>query len=102
MRIHCVVKKGFSGKKPGESVMLTSVEAKALEATGHVKREKITQEQSYSTRDMTSESTRAVNASDYVAEYAKEHGVDLESVEGTGKNGRVLKGDVEDVIKTEE
>lgn len=102
MRIHCIVKKGYSGKKPGDSVMLTSMEAKALEATGHVKRKDIPKDQRYSTRDMTSVSTRAVNASDYVAEYAKEHGVDLESIEGTGKNGRVLKIDVEGAIKTEE
>lgn len=37
-------------------------------------------------------------ASEAVLEFAKEHGVDLDKVIGTGKDGRIKKSDVEAVI----
>jgi hypothetical protein len=40
--------------------------------------------------------------SDAVAEFAKEHGVDLEKVVGTGKDGRIKKSDVELVIASQD
>ena len=36
--------------------------------------------------------------SDAIAEFAKENGVDLDKVVGTGKDGRIKKSDVEAVI----
>lgn len=40
--------------------------------------------------------------SESVARFAAEHGVDLEKVVGTGKDGRVKKSDVEAVIAAKE
>lgn len=40
--------------------------------------------------------------SEAVAEFAKEHGVDLEKVVGTGKDGRIKKSDVEAVIAAQD
>lgn len=37
-------------------------------------------------------------ASEAVLEFAKEHGVDIEKVVGTGKDGRIKKSDVEAFI----
>jgi len=37
-------------------------------------------------------------ASEAVLEFAKEHGVDIEQVVGTGKDGRIKKSDVEAFI----
>lgn len=39
-----------------------------------------------------------LRASEAVIEFAKEHGVDLDKVVGTGKDGRIKKSDVEAVI----
>lgn len=36
------------------------------------------------------------------AELAKEHGIDVTRLEGTGKDGRILKGDVEKAIKEQQ
>lgn len=40
--------------------------------------------------------------SEAVAEFARENGIDLEKVVGTGKDGRVKKSDVEAVIVAKE
>lgn len=40
--------------------------------------------------------------SEAVAEFAKEHGVDLDKVVGTGKDGRIKKSDVEAVIAAQD
>lgn len=57
----------------------------------------------YQTRMLTSgRSAQPVDeepkASDAIIEFAKEHGVDLGKVVGTGKDGRIKKSDVEAVI----
>lgn len=41
-------------------------------------------------------------ASEAVLEFAKEHGVDIEAVVGTGKDGRIKKSDVEAVIAAQD
>lgn len=40
--------------------------------------------------------------SEAVAEFAKAHGVDLDKVVGTGKDGRIKKSDVEAVIAAQD
>lgn len=39
-----------------------------------------------------------IDATDAAAELAKEHGIDLATVEGTGASGRILKSDVEALV----
>lgn len=41
-------------------------------------------------------------ASEAVLEFAKEHGVDIDQVVGTGKDGRIKKSDVEAVIAAQD
>lgn len=43
-----------------------------------------------------------VDVTDAARELAEEQGIDLASLEGTGKDGRILKGDVEKAIKERE
>ncbi len=43
--------------------------------------------------------TAEVDVTDAARELAEEHGIDLAGLEGTGKEGRILKGDVEGAIR---
>lgn len=97
--IKCKVLKPFGGRKTGDAVLLNVVEFKALNATGHVSLlDDQPQRQSYMTRDMVADPPGGVNASESVAEYARELGVDLSKVEGTGKDGRILKSDIRSIL----
>jgi pyruvate/2-oxoglutarate dehydrogenase complex dihydrolipoamide acyltransferase (E2) component len=40
--------------------------------------------------------------SDAVAAFAEEHGVDIKTVTGTGKDGRINKSDIEAIIKAQD
>lgn len=44
----------------------------------------------------------AIEITDAARELAEEHGIDLASVEGSGKDGRILKTDVQKAIKAQE
>ncbi|MGH7540069.1 MAG: 50S ribosomal protein L21 [Gemmatimonadota bacterium] len=44
----------------------------------------------------------AIDVTDVARELAEEHGIDLASLEGTGKDGRILKSDVEKAIREQE
>ncbi|MFQ5746057.1 MAG: 50S ribosomal protein L21 [Gemmatimonadota bacterium] len=44
---------------------------------------------------------KAVEATPAAAALAEEHGIDLSTIEGSGKEGRILKGDVEKAIKAQ-
>lgn len=48
------------------------------------------------------EAAADVDITDAARELAEEHGLDLSTVEGTGVDGRILKGDVQKAIKARE
>ena len=62
---------------------------------GLVKADKADKEQEKQAAAEVSEAPGDVDATDGAAEFAAEHGVDLASVPGSGKDGRVTKSDVE-------
>lgn len=63
-------------RRPTESAEAPGPTENAAEATGRVE-------------------PRAVDATDAAEELADEHGIDLSEIEGSGKGGRILKGDIE-------
>lgn len=85
------VVKPFSGRKVGDEVTLNHVEVKALDAIGFTKNGE------YMTRDMSA-TTSNVLIADGVAQYAKENGIDITKVKGTGSKGRVTRADIEAAI----
>ncbi|MCG8466888.1 MAG: 50S ribosomal protein L21 [Gemmatimonadetes bacterium] len=48
------------------------------------------------------EASAEINITDAARELAEAHGLDLASIEGTGKDGRILKGDVDKAIKAKD
>lgn len=48
------------------------------------------------------EAPAKIEATDTARALAEEHGIDLATLEGTGKDGRILKSDVEKAIKQQE
>ncbi len=44
----------------------------------------------------------AIEITDAARELAEEHGIDLSTIEGSGKEGRILKSDIESAIKEQE
>lgn len=48
--------------------------------------------------DDAKDATTSVDATDGAVEFAAEHGVDLASVKGSGKDGRIVKADVEAAV----
>ena len=45
------------------------------------------------------ESESAVDATDAAAKLASEHGIDLDSIEGSGKDGRIIMSDIKRLIQ---
>ena len=90
--------------KGGKKVMMARRYAETLTKLGHGT---MAQEGEYQTRMLTAGKPAVVEdeeplVSDAVAEFAKEHGVDLEKVVGTGKDGRIKKSDVELAIASQD
>lgn len=91
--------------KGGKKVMMARRYADTLAKLGHGT---FAEPAEYNTRMLTAgkpvgsapilEDDDELKVSEAVAEFAKEHGVDLEKVVGTGKDGRIKKSDVELVI----
>lgn len=83
--------------KGGKKVMMARRYAETLRKLGHG----TYADDGYNTRMLTASPTPVADeprASEAVIEFAKEHGVDLDKVVGTGKEGRIKKSDVEAVI----
>ncbi|MNQ38776.1 dihydrolipoamide acetyltransferase [compost metagenome] len=83
----------FTYSKGGKKVKMASRTAEALRKMGYG---------TYQTRMLTAEPPALVveepRASVAIQEFAKENGVDIEKIVGTGKDGRIKKSDVEAVI----
>lgn len=92
--------------KGGKKVMMARRYADTLAKLGHG----TIVEEGYQTRMLTAgkpsapilEEDDEPLISEAVAEFAKEHGVDLDKVVGTGKDGRIKKSDVELVIAAQD
>lgn len=93
--------------KGGKKVMMARRYAETLSKLGHGT---MVEGGGYKTRMLTAgkpakptlEEEDDLKVSEAVAEFAKEHGVDLEKVVGTGKDGRIKKSDVELVIAAQD
>jgi len=87
----------FIYSKGGKKVKMASRTAEALRKMGYG---------TYQTRMLTAEPPAPVieepKASVAIAEFAKENGVDIDKVVGTGKDGRIKKSDVEAVISAQD
>lgn len=89
----------FIYAKGGKRVSMAPRFAETLRKLGHG----TYADQGYETRMLASGKPPAPadeepKVSEAVAEFAKEHGVDLDKVVGTGKDGRIKKSDVEAFI----
>lgn len=87
----------------GKKVMMARRYAETLRKLGHGTYGDTAAESGYQTRMLTANKPAIVAdegllVSEAIAEFAKEHGVDLDRVIGTGKDGRIKKADVEAVI----
>lgn len=93
--------------KGGKKAMMARRYAETLAKLGHGT---IVEAAEYQTRMLTAgkpsapilEEDDEPLVSEAVAEFAKEHGVDLDKVVGTGKDGRIKKSDVEQVIAAQD
>jgi pyruvate/2-oxoglutarate dehydrogenase complex dihydrolipoamide acyltransferase (E2) component len=86
---------------PGQEFRSNSPESRALIALGRaVRKEEYHAVQTYMTRDMTAIRTvaPAVLISEAVRQFALESGVDIHSMQGSGKDGRILKRDIQAAI----
>lgn len=90
-----MAKVNFIYTKGGKSVAMAVRYAETLRKLGHG---------TYQTKVMTAAPAALPEplASDAILEFAKENGVDIDQVIGTGKDGRIKKSDVEAVIAAQD
>lgn len=90
----------------GKKVLMARRYAETLRKLGHGTYADSGVEVGYQTRMLTSAGPSPIAeeplASVAISEFAKEHGVDIDSVVGTGKDGRIKKSDVEAVIAAQD
>jgi pyruvate/2-oxoglutarate dehydrogenase complex dihydrolipoamide acyltransferase (E2) component len=87
-------KVAFTYGKGGRTVLMARRYAETLRKLGHG---------TYPDTDMPAEESKAeVLISDNVAAFAKENGIDITKVIGTGKDGRINKSDIEAAIKEQD
>lgn len=90
----------------GKKVLMARRYAETLRKLGHGTYADTSIEAGYQTRMLTAAGPAPVaeepKVSEAIAEFAKEHGVNIEQVVGTGKDGRIKKSDVEAVIAAQD
>lgn len=89
--------------KGGKKVLMARRYAETLRKLGHG----TYADEGYQTRMLTASAPAypaddEPKASTAILEFAKENGVDIETVTGTGKDGRIKKSDVEAVIAAQD
>lgn len=86
--------------KGGRKVLMAQRYAETLRKLGHG----TYADSTYKTRMLTAEKPPVVEIliSEAVAAFAEEHGIDVKTVEGTGKDGRINKSDIEAIIKAQD
>lgn len=82
----------------GKKVMMARRYAETLRKLGHGTYAVSTDELSYQTRMLSTKKPEKPAVHEVLAAYAKEHNVDLSTVVGTGKDGKIKKSDIEAVI----
>lgn len=98
---------GKSAKPEAAAKSTTAVKAKSADKAKTAEKAKPVSEPKAKKAPKKAEKTAtpaatAIDATPTAKELAEEAGIDLASVEGTGKDGRILKSDVQAVIKTQE
>lgn len=91
----------FIYSKGGKKVPMSRRYAETLRKLGHG----TYADDGYNTRMLTAGKPaidEEPKVSEAVAEFAKENGVDIDKVVGTGKDGRIKKSDVEAVIAAQD
>lgn len=87
----------FIYSKGGKKVLMATRYAETLRKLGHG---------TYETKVLTAAGPSPIaeepRASVAIAEFAKENGVDIDKVTGTGKDGRIKKSDIEAVIAAQD
>src|SRR5690625_3263712 len=78
-----------------ESQPEEDVEEETTKQEVEVKKEEVTVEEKETTEEPVTTSGKRVIAMPSVRKYAREQGVNIQEVTGTGKNGRILKEDVD-------
>ena len=89
----------FTYGKGGKKVLMARRYAETLRKLGHGTY--AAEEGDYKTRMLVPSQT-GILVSDNVAKFAEENFVDLKSITGTGKDGRINKSDIEAAIKTKD
>ncbi len=90
----------------GKKVMMARRYAETLRKLGHGTYADTSIEAGYQTRMLTAAGpvpfAEEPLVSEAIAEFAKDNGVDIDKVVGTGKDGRIKKSDVEAVIAAQD
>lgn len=82
----------------GKKVMMARRYAETLRKLGHGTYAVSTDEISYQTRMLSAKKPEKPSVHDVLLAFAKEHNVDLSTIAGTGKDGKIKKSDIEAVI----
>lgn len=93
----------FTYSRGGKTVPMARRYAETLRKLGHGTYADAATEAGYKTRMLTAGGPAVVKdegplVSEAIAEFARENGIDIGKVVGTGKDGRIKKSDIEAII----